>query len=107
MQIIWLLAVLWMPIFLVSGYLQLLSPWVRKRPVARLAMLFALEVMTALVIWLSPLHKLLPKLKLSGFYGFSQTPLLSALLAALLVTSVVIGLAKADKRRPRAAGPVS
>lgn len=90
LMIIGLLAILWLPIFVLAGYLQLLSSWVRQKPVVRLLTLLVAEIGVALVIWLSPLHKFLPKLNLTGLYDFGQIPFISGVIAACIITSAVL-----------------
>lgn len=91
-EILLLLAILWVPVFLVAAALQLPSQFVRARLGRRMALIAAIEAVLALIFWLSPAHRFFPDINFSGFYGFAQIPLWAAVFSAAVVTAGVWAL---------------
>ncbi|MBJ7575497.1 hypothetical protein [Luteimonas sp. MC1828] len=99
-EMLGLLAFFWAPALILAAFLQ----WLILRPVAgrtlATVLLTALlvEVLLALAIWLSPLHRLLLDMKNLGDFTFGSIPLQASAVAAA-VTSALVWFARRHLRR--------
>ena len=90
-ELLGLLAFFWAPALIPAALVQ----WLLVRPVARRTLAAVLlgallvEVLIALAIWLSPLHRLLPYLDNLGVFSFGSIPLQAAVVAALATSGVI------------------
>ena len=93
-----LLAVLWLPIFVLAALPQWRSLSARRNAVAWLGAALLVEVLLAFGLWLSPLHQYFPSLDFLGSLAIVSIPLQAATLAAIAVTAVIWGLGRRGLR---------
>jgi hypothetical protein len=84
-----LLAVFWLPVFALAALLQWRLLSAHRKLVAWLVGGVLMEIVLAFVIWLSPIHRYFLNLDFLGRFVIGSLPLQAAILAAVVVTSVM------------------
>ena len=90
-EMLGLLAFFWAPAMIPAALVQ----WLMIRPAAWgtlagvLLGALLLEVLLALAIWLSPVHRLFPHLENLGVFSFGGVPLQAAVVAATAISAIV------------------
>ncbi|MDR7134078.1 hypothetical protein J2X06_001262 [Lysobacter niastensis] len=88
-ELVMLLAVLWLPVFGVAALVQWRLLATRRNPIVWLGAGLLVEVAAAFCIWLSPLHRYFLSLDFLGNLAIGSIPLQAALLAAVAVTALI------------------
>ncbi|HCS29041.1 MAG TPA: hypothetical protein DIW43_16410 [Spongiibacteraceae bacterium] len=88
-EIALLLAIFWCPVFALAAFIQWCFLNANLKLVAWLVGGFLAEVAIAFGIWLSPLHQYLLGLDFLGGAAIGSLPLQAAVLASLLITSLL------------------
>ncbi|MDR7134064.1 hypothetical protein J2X06_001248 [Lysobacter niastensis] len=88
-ELVMLLAVLWLPVFGVAALVQWRLPATRRNPISWLGAGLLLEAVAAFCIWLSPLHHYFLSLDFLGNLAIGSIPLQAAVLAAVAVTALI------------------
>lgn len=88
-ELILLLAMFWLPVFVLAAFVQWRLLNANRKPVAWLVGGFLAEVIIAFGVWISPLHQYFLGLDFLGALAVGSHPLQAAILASLLVTSLL------------------
>jgi len=90
LELVTLLALLWLPVFALAAIVQWRLLVTARRPALWLLGALSIEALVAFAIWLSPIHRLFPS---PGFLGpsleMSALPLQAAILSAIVVTALI------------------
>jgi hypothetical protein len=88
-ELILLLAMFWLPVFVLAAFVQWRLLNANRKLVAWLVGGFIAEVVIAFGVWISPLHQYFLGLDFLGALAVGSLPLQAAILASLLVTSLL------------------
>jgi hypothetical protein len=88
-ELILLLAILWLPVFAFAATIQWRLLSAHSKLIAWLVGSMLMEIALAFAIWLSPIHHYFLCLNSLGEDAIGSLPLQSAILASVIVTSLI------------------
>jgi hypothetical protein len=97
-EIALLLAVFWLPVFILAAVPQWRFLAARSNRLAWLVAAFLLECVLAFAVWLSPLHRYFFDLGFLDGLSMGSIPLQAAVLAAMAVTFLIWAVARVVPR---------